>query len=115
MADEKLSVSKQCALAAWKAMGILGCIRRGVASRAGEVIVPLCSALMKPQIEHCVQVWGAQRRNDVELSERVQRRAMRMIQGLEHVTYKDRLKELGLFSPEKRRLQGDPIAAFQYL
>ena len=44
VADEKLSVSKQCALAAWKAMGILGCIRRGVASSEREVIFPLsCS------------------------------------------------------------------------
>jgi len=38
-----------------------------------------------------------------------------MIQRMEHLSYKDRLKELRLFRLEKRRLQGDPIAAFQYL
>ena len=47
--DEKLNMSQQCVLAAQEANGILGSTRRGVASRAREVIVPLYSALMKLQ------------------------------------------------------------------
>ena len=45
----------------------------------------------------------------------VQRRAMNTIRGLEHLPYKDRLRDLRLFSMEKKKLQGDLITIFQYL
>lgn len=58
---------------------------------------------------------GLQYKEDVELLDSVQKRTMKMTRRPEHFTYGERLRELDLFSLDKRRLQGDLIAAFQYL
>jgi len=101
---DNLDMSQQCALTAQKAKCILGCIKRSVVSRSRDEVLPLYSALVRHHLESCIHLWSPQHKKNMELLEQIQRRATKMIQGVEHLSYEERLRELGLFSLEKRRL-----------
>ena len=82
--------------------------KKGVASSSREVIFPLSSAVMRPQLNGLisVQCWVPQYKRDMDILERVQQRATQMMKSLEHLTHGESLRELGLFSLEKRWLRG---------
>jgi len=89
--------------------------KRSVPRRLREVILPLCSALLRPHLEYCLQLRSTQLNKDKDLLERAQRKTTNMTRRLEHLSCEERMREFGLFSLEKKRLQGHLIATFQYL
>ncbi|KAF4799921.1 hypothetical protein TURU_049061 [Turdus rufiventris] len=85
-----------------KASGILACVRCSVASRTTDN-----SALKRAHLKYCVQFRVLHCEKDTEVLGCVQRRAMELVKGLEYESAEEQMRELGLFSLEKRRLRAD--------
>ena len=74
-----------------------------------SLIIPLYKAIVRPHLEYCIQAWNPHLRKDVDMLEKIQRRATKLIPELRDLTYEERLKECGLTTLETRRIRGDQI------
>jgi hypothetical protein len=110
-----LKPSRQCAEAAKKGNQILGMIKRTIVSRDKEIIMRLYKTLVRPHLEYCVQAWNPFLKKDIEILERVQRRATKMIKSFQRLSYEERLKLCGLTTLERRRVRGDLIETYKLM
>lgn len=102
---DNLNTSQQCALTAKAANSILSCINK----RAREVI------FHKTSSEYCVQFWALSRTRTILTMGESQSEGFQNGQGLENMMHMKKLRELEIFSLEKRMLRGDLVAAYNYL
>ena len=113
--NANMKVSEQCRIAASKGNQFLGMIPRNITYKEKSLIIPLYKAIVRPHLEYCIQAWNPYLRKDVDMLEKIQRRATKLIPGLNDLTYEERLKECGLTTLETRRLRGDQIEVFKIL
>ena len=113
--DNNATFSNQCLSAVRNANRMLGLIRRNIVYKSKDVILRLYKSLVRPLLEYCVQVWNPYLRKDIDLLERVQRRATKMISEFKHLNYEQRLKKLRLTTLEKRRVRGDMIQVYKLI
>ena len=110
-----MTVLEQCELAAAKDNQMLGLIRRNITYMEKTLIIPLYKAIVRPHLEYCIQAWRPYHKKDIDILERVQRRATKFIPELKHLCYERRLLECGLTTLETRRLRGDLIEVLKIL
>ena len=99
-----MKVSEQCRIVASNSKGnqVLGMIRRDLTYKEKSLIVPLYKAIVRPHLEYCIQAWNPHLRKDIDMLEKIQRRATKLIPGLRDLRYEERLKECGLTTLETR-------------
>ena len=91
---DDLKWEQQCSQTVAKANKVLGLIKRNFTDISKETIIPLYKSLDRPQLEYCCPIWNPHYIKDIKLVEGVQRRATKIVWGMEKLHYEERLKRL---------------------
>ena len=83
--------------------------------RRKDIIIPLYKSLVRPHLEYAIQFWCPYYCKDIDILERVQRRATKLVVNMRNLPYEERLKRLGLQTLKTRRLRGELIEVFKIL
>ena len=111
--SKDVKVSKQCAAAAKKGYQILGLISRTFICKKRRIMLQLYKSLVRPFLDYCIQAWRPHLHKDIDVLERVQRRATRMVEECRGLEYVRRLEALKLTTLETRRVRADLIETFK--
>jgi len=115
MVTPNLKPAAHVAKAVKTATTVLGQIARTFSYRDRRTFLGLYIQFVRPHLEFSSPAWSPWLQKDVQLLEKVQERAVKMIGGLQGATYRAKLKELGLQSLEERRIEADLILAYKVL
>lgn len=98
-----------------KANRILGIVKRSFTYLDCDMFLQLFKTLIRPHLEYSTVVWSPYLKKDIFLIENVQRRATKLIHGLRHLSYEERLRKLGLPTLNYRRCRNDMIQVYKIL
>ena len=108
-----LTPTLQCQKAANKAMQVMGMVRRSFKYLTKEFFLLLYKSLIRPHLEYCIPSWSPYLAKDIDLFEKIQHCATKLVSDISSLAYTDRLRCLGLYSLYCQRQRGDLIEAFK--
>ena len=113
--DNALNFEEHCKALVSKANRMLMMIRRNFEYLDRDMFLQLYKSLVRSHLEYGMEIWSPKLKGNVQLVESVQRRATRMMPGMENLDYEDRLKKLKLPTLVYRRHRGEMINVYKFM
>jgi ribonucleases P/MRP protein subunit RPP40 len=108
-------VHKQCVTAANSGNRTLGMIKRTIVSREKDIIIKLYKSLVRPKLDYCIQAWRPHLQKDIDILEKIQKRALKLIPECKYKNYSENLRAVGLTTLETRRQRADLIEVYKII